>query len=74
MTFYTNIHPLLHIYGGDGNTNKSIEPGQVFTIHGISGDFYELKPINGDDYFFQVGVLMLAAAFTKSDCITPLHD
>ena len=69
MTFYTNIFTVLYVFNKEGCNTQHVEPGQVFTINGINGDFYELKPVNGDDYYIQIGPAMLDSAFTKSNYI-----
>lgn len=70
MIFYTNKYPLGYaIYNNKTDKHEALPIGTVFTIKSISGDCFDLTPINKIDGFESVMVRpeMLEAGFTSSN-------
>jgi len=69
--FYTNMYPVTNAVYVKDNDYTDLPVGTVFTVVGIMGDSFELKPVtkvNGMSTI-PVGCQMLNTAFTETDYI-----
>ena len=68
--FYTNKYPVLCAVSKE-NELSDLPIGTVFTVKGISGNFFSLEPVEKADgeVFVSVDALMLQEGFTGTDHI-----
>jgi len=76
MKFFVNKYPLKNaiLAKNDGDTSRDIPEGNVFTISGINGNGFELKPVQAiGECFVIVDAQMLKVGFTETNYIPNLE-